>query len=187
MADRTKRALGEALKELLGQKPLEKITIQEITDLCDMNRMTFYYHFHDIYELVEWVLKKETELAVSGKLTYENWQEGLLSVFREIKENKTYIRNLNHTMSRDHLESYLHQLTDSLLLEVLGDLIESEELAEEDEEFIISFYRYAFLGVIMEWIDRNMKDDPEQIVHRLDLITRGVIRQILPRFIGEDQ
>ena len=58
---------------------------------------------------------------------------------------------------------------------------------EEDEEFIISFYRYAFLGVIMEWIDRNMKDDPEQIVHRLDLITRGVIRQILSRFIGEDQ
>ena len=54
MSDLTKRALEQSLKNLLLQKPLHKITISDIADDCGINRMTFYYHFKDIYDLVEW-------------------------------------------------------------------------------------------------------------------------------------
>ena len=50
----TKRALEESLKRLLLEKPLGKITIADITSDCGISRMTFYYHFQDIYDLVEW-------------------------------------------------------------------------------------------------------------------------------------
>ena len=49
----TKRALEESLKRLLLTKPLNKITIADITSDCGISRMTFYYHFQDIYDLVE--------------------------------------------------------------------------------------------------------------------------------------
>lgn len=55
MSNITKRALEQSLKNLLLKKPLTKITISDITADCGMNRMTFYYHFKDIYDLVEWV------------------------------------------------------------------------------------------------------------------------------------
>jgi AcrR family transcriptional regulator len=55
MSKYTKLALGESLKRLLQKKPLSKITITEIVEDCGLNRMTFYYHFKDIYELLEWV------------------------------------------------------------------------------------------------------------------------------------
>ncbi|WP_240928830.1 TetR family transcriptional regulator [Streptococcus alactolyticus] len=54
MTQVTKRALEEALKRLLLEKPLSKITIQDLADECGISRMTFYYHFKDIYDLVEW-------------------------------------------------------------------------------------------------------------------------------------
>ena len=54
MSQFTKRALEDSLKHLLLQKPLNKITINDIAEDCGINRMTFYYHFKDIYDLVEW-------------------------------------------------------------------------------------------------------------------------------------
>ena len=53
MSQVTKRALEASLKNLLLQKPLNKITINDIAEDCGINRMTFYYHFKDIYDLVE--------------------------------------------------------------------------------------------------------------------------------------
>ena len=54
MSQTTKRALEASLKHLLLQKPLKKITINDIAEDCGISRMTFYYHFKDIYDLVEW-------------------------------------------------------------------------------------------------------------------------------------
>ena len=51
----TKRALEQALKSVLKTKNLKKVTIQDIADECGINRNTFYYHFKDIYDLVEWI------------------------------------------------------------------------------------------------------------------------------------
>ncbi len=55
----TKRALEASLKKLLLQKPLNKITINDITEDCGVNRMTFYYHFKDIYDLVDWIMVED--------------------------------------------------------------------------------------------------------------------------------
>lgn len=50
----TKIALEASLKELLKKKPFDKITIADLTEDCGISRMAFYYHFKDIYDLVEW-------------------------------------------------------------------------------------------------------------------------------------
>ena len=53
--DKTKLMLAESLRNLMRKKPLDKIKIHEIVDACGVNRQTFYYHFQDIYALVEWM------------------------------------------------------------------------------------------------------------------------------------
>ncbi|MFR8027761.1 TetR/AcrR family transcriptional regulator, partial [Eisenbergiella massiliensis] len=55
MQNITKTALEASLKKLLLKKPLDKITIRDLTEDCGISRMTFYYHFKDIYDLVEWI------------------------------------------------------------------------------------------------------------------------------------
>lgn len=66
MSQITKRALEQSLKNLLLQKPITKITINDITEDCGINRMTFYYHFKDIYDLVEWSCEEDARKAIEG-------------------------------------------------------------------------------------------------------------------------
>ena len=95
MSKHTKYALGESLKKILQKKPLNKITVTEIVNDCGVNRMTFYYHFHDIYDLLEWVCVKDAEKALEGKSYHSNWQEGLANLLSKVQENKEFVRRLS--------------------------------------------------------------------------------------------
>lgn len=77
MSQVTKRALDQSLKNLLLKKPLTKITVNDIAEDCGINRMTFYYHFKDIYDLVEWVLPGGREKGAGGKENARHMAGGL--------------------------------------------------------------------------------------------------------------
>ena len=55
MSKLTKNSLEQSLKNLLKTKPLNRITINDLVEDCGISRMTFYYHFQDIYEVMEWI------------------------------------------------------------------------------------------------------------------------------------
>ena len=111
MSQITKRALEASLKHLLLQKPLHKITINDITEDCGINRMTFYYHFKDIYDLVEWSCEEDARKALAGNRTYDTWQQGFLQILQAVLENKPFIMNVYHSVSREQVENYLYQVT----------------------------------------------------------------------------
>ena len=108
MAQTTKKAFATSLKKLLSQKPLDKIKITDITEDCEVNRQTFYYHFKDIYDLLEWVYTNEATRALGDKKTYDTWQEGFYEIFEYILENKTFVLNTYNSVSREYLERYLY-------------------------------------------------------------------------------
>ena len=80
----TKQTLSASLKRWMLKKPLDKITIQDLTSDCGMSRMAFYYHFKDIYDLVEWTCVEDATRALQGKKTYDTWQEGLTQIFEAV-------------------------------------------------------------------------------------------------------
>ena len=100
MSNITKRALEASLKNLLLQKPLNKITVGDIANDCGINRMTFYYHFKDIYDLIEWSCVEDATKALEGKKTYDTWQEGFLNIFNAVLDNKPFIMNVYRSVSR---------------------------------------------------------------------------------------
>lgn len=63
MANTTKRMLALCLKNQLTHTTLDNITIRELTDEAGVSRKTFYYHFHDIYDLLEWTLIDDASLC----------------------------------------------------------------------------------------------------------------------------
>ena len=123
MSQTTKRALEASLKNLLLQKSFDKITIADITEDCGVNRMTFYYHFKDIYDLVEWSCIEDAAKALEGKKTYDTWQQGFLQIFQAVLDNKPFITNVYHTVSREHVETYLYKLTYDLLIGVVEEKV----------------------------------------------------------------
>ncbi len=181
MSNITKRALVVSLKRLLGQKPLAKITISDITEDCGINRMTFYYHFKDIFDLIEWACEDEARAALAGKKTYTTWQEGFLEIFRAVQENKPFIMNVYHSVSREQVENYLFQVTYGLIIGVVEEAASGMQVPQKDKEFLAHFYKYACVGLMLDWIRGGMKDDPALIVERLSTIIRGNIAAALER------
>ena len=91
MQNATKYALEASLKKFLLKKPVDKITISDLTNDCGISRMSFYYHFKDIYDLVEWACFEDAAQALQGKKTHDTWQEGLMQIFEAVMENKPFI------------------------------------------------------------------------------------------------
>ncbi len=182
MSQTTKRALEASLKNLLLQKPLDKITISDIAEDCGINRMTFYYHFKDIYDLIEWSCVEDATRALKGKKTYATWQQGFLQIFEAVRANKPFIMNVYRSVSREQVERYLYEVTYHLLLDVVIEEAGDQPIREEDKAFIANFYKYGFVGLMLDWIRDDMKTDPEKIVEKLSLLMRGNFARALDAY-----
>ena len=113
MSQTTKRALEASLKKLLLEKPLNKITINDITEDCGVNRMTFYYHFKDIYDLVDWILTEDATKAMEGCQSFDTWTEAFLDILHQIRDNKALVLNVYRSVGREQVEQYLYKLKKS--------------------------------------------------------------------------
>ena len=182
MSKTTKRALEESLKKLLLSKPLDKITINDLTTDCGISRMTFYYHFQDIYDLAEWACVEDGKRALQDKRTYDTWQEGLEQIFEVVLKNKPFITNVYHSVSKEKIENYLYKLTYELIIGVVEEKSKGTGLSEENKSFIADFHKYGFVGLMLDWIKQGMKEDYHEIVERMSVMLHGNITNSIQNF-----
>ena len=103
-SQQTKQALAAALKELMAQKPIENITIHDLTEHCGIRRQTFYYHFEDVYDLLRWMFQEEGIALLEQQKGALLWQEGLLQLFRYIEENRAVCLCALNSVGRKELK-----------------------------------------------------------------------------------
>lgn len=182
----TKTALAESLKKLVLKKRLEKITINDLTADCGISRMAFYYHFKDIYDLVEWVCMEDGRKALQDKKTYDTWQEGMCQVFDAVLENKDFILNVYRSIGREKIESYLYKFTYDMIKDVVEEKCRGIDLAADHKVFIADFYKYGFVGIMLDWISCGMKADYEEIVENMGVMLHGNIARSIKNFERAD-
>lgn len=181
----TKQAIVAALKRLLGDRPLSKVTVTDIARECGISRMTFYYHFEDIYDLVEWACQDDAARAIAGKKTADTWQTGLLSVFYAVREDRHFIMNVYRCMSRSRIEAFLVPVVHDLMIDVMDECDPGTAVPACDRDFIVRFFEYSLIGCLLAWIDEGMAEEPEAIVERIGVIMDGQMRGALERFSDE--
>ena len=178
-SDATKQALANALKQLLQKKQITKITINDITETCGISRMTFYYHFKDIYDLADWTLQEALHAAIADNRTHENWQQGFLNLLVVLKEHQSLILNAYYAIDREQVERYMRREVEELLLPVVKEQAEGLKISAQGKRRVAAFYSYAFMGVVMEWIQRNMAASPQEIAETTAAMIRGDFRNSL--------
>lgn len=182
MSNLTKRALAAALKKTLMSHDLEKIKISDLTEECGVNRQTFYYHFHDIYDLIDWMYLTEGEAAIGIHRNYHTWQEGLLSAFKVLEKEKGFIQQTFHSRSQVRIMRMLQGAAKDLLIDVLHEVSKGHKVSEESIQFIANFYKFSFAGVVFEWIENDMKESPEKLVDQVATLMHGVFLDTIQKF-----
>ena len=107
----------------------------------------FYYHFKDIYDLVEWSCEEDSKRAADGNTTYDTWEQGFLNIFYAIEENKPFILNVYHYVSQEQITQYLYRVVYRLIKDVVEECAEGMSVREEDKKFIADFYKFAFVEI----------------------------------------
>lgn len=185
MTNNTKNELGRALYTLLGKKNLDRITVADITGLCGLNRQTFYYHFHDVYELAEWLIDREVaELASSENAKTGDWHELLMHIFLRLTESKSVALHLYRSRGWHHIIDYVYRRVSPLLEERARNLVAELQLdvPEDDLLFVVRIYLYALSGVLDAWLSSGMKDSVPGDLDRLFRLLDGSIEHTLSNF-----
>ena len=182
MSQITKKAIEASLKNLLLKKPFDKITINDIAEDCGISRMTFYYHFKDIYDLVEWACEEDVKKILEDKDDYKTWTQGFLNLFEEVLKNKPFILNVYRSVGREQVGNYLYKIVYDLLLNVIEEKAQGMTVRDEDKEFVADFYKYAFVGLMLDWVKNGMKEDPHKIVKKVEFLLSGSLSVSLERF-----
>ena len=161
--DTTQQALANALKQLLQKKQITKITINDIAEACGISRMTFYYHFKDIYDLADWTLQETLHTAIADNRTHDNWQQGFLNLLDVLKAHQPLILNVYRAIDREQVERYMRREVEALLLPVVEEQAAGLQISEKGKHMVAIFYTYAFMGIVLEWIQRNMQASPQEV------------------------
>lgn len=182
MSDLTKHALAVSLKKLLEQKPIDKITVKDIVEDCGVNRHTFYYHFQDIYELIEWFCADEANRVLGTHKTYETWKEGYLDLYAYLHANKPIIMNAYHSNFRNYLEKYIRSLVHPYIVEFLNIQREGINISGEKLEFIADTYTYGIVSVAMDWIANDMTERYSNSMDFFLKLLDGSMKHTLKKF-----
>ena len=175
----TQRLIAQALKTLMSEKPLEKITIQNIADLCGIKRQTFYYHFRDIYDALEWLYEEETVSILQQFSSVENWEDPALLILKYMQENSAACLNVLNSMGNKLIRKFFFQDFYTIYHKAFINLTAGYDLDPKLVDFFARMTVYAIEGSAINWLEEGMKRSPEELVTMVGIYLDGMINILI--------
>lgn len=184
MPNRTKEMLAESLMKLLARRTLDKITIQDIVDDCGYNRQTFYYHFHDIYDLIDWIFAAQTQELIEKCRACGSLDVGVEAVIAYMRENRRLILNILRSVNGEKLLDNLYGSAQSIVLSALENHPGVQELSAEYRELVAEAFKYALAGLLIDWMRAGIPEDRVNKVRTMKAVYIGALEYALDTVRG---
>jgi len=171
----TKLALAQSMKKLMEKRPMKKISVSDIVKECNLNRQTFYYHFKDKYDLVNWIFY--TELIVYIKDTPMEKLQVLEKICEYFYENKEFYKNAFEERGQNSFSEYFTETMHNIMKIQLGEVFKNKK----DLEFYTTFYADAIRLAISKWLMEGAEIPPDKFV---SLLKNTIL--IAAQYLSED-
>jgi probable dihydroxyacetone kinase regulator len=182
----TKRALAAGLKELMKTKNFDKISVADIAGSCGLNRQTFYYHFQDKFDLVNWIYFNELISIVADGLTFENWDSQLCEILTIMKKDQSFFQTTLKSSGNDGFQKYLFRITREVLLDIIRRLAGNHLLSPDSLSFLAEFYTFGIVGIIVQWAQNGMQESPQEISKNLRTLVNESKQFAVSRYYFEN-
>lgn len=175
----TKLKLAASLKELMNDNSFEKITVADITNNCGMHRQTFYYHFQDRYELLDWLLYQELIEPFTADFTLDNMYIKFHNLLTTMNEDKAFYQSAMKINFSD-LANYISKVSSEQFVQIINQIGKYSGISsdKENELILAEFFGYGLSGVVVSWIRNGMKESPTEMTSHLRSMT-SACKQIL--------
>jgi probable dihydroxyacetone kinase regulator len=188
MKQQAKTEIINSFKDLLNKKSIDKITVKEICEHCDVNRQTFYYYFTDIMDIFKYIVSEELSEEIAQNRSFETWESGFLATMNLLKKNSRMTFHIYNSSYWCEANIYFTQFTNKLLEDVVTECSKNMEvyLLHEDKVFVVNFYRHVFNGLIIDWVSEGMKTKPDIILEKLLVMISGNISRSVAVFAKKE-
>ncbi len=188
MAKQTQRFIMSTFMQLLEGESLDKITVRDIVEECEINRNTFYYHYSDIYDLLDDVFRVETEKFMSEDVDENTtFGEEYERAARFVLKYKKAILHIYDSKKRDVLQNYLETLAFSFISRFVKKEADGYGLPDEDIDYITGFYTHAIVGNTLGWIKRKLPSGQEKFIARTAGTFNATVKDMIRQCLEERQ
>ncbi|MGM9615000.1 MAG: TetR/AcrR family transcriptional regulator [Oscillospiraceae bacterium] len=165
----TQKAILQTFTDMLEVMPFDKITVSAIVKECGISPNTFYYHYQDIYELLDiWLLDQLGQYTQDPSAN--DLQSNLKSLLHACRDHSKIVYHIFNSLSRDRLERYVFTVTDDMCYQYVCELTKGRDVSPERLTEISNFCRYAFSGYFLKFLWNNMEDDIDSLVDTLNAL-----------------
>lgn len=189
MRQSTKQALSETFKILLEARTIDKITVKDIVTKCGVNRQTFYYHFRDIYELMEWTLENDIREYLSDISDFSEdslvieWKKSIYHLYQFLYSRKKQILHAYDPVNKTYYENFLLKFITPIIDYRISLCTSASSVPKEKRVFVTKAYTWICLELILEWLEHGMPNEHKiQLDDYLTLVD-GSLDTALERFI----
>jgi len=168
----------------MAERTLDKITVKEVVARCGVNRQTFYYHFRDIYHLLDWMFANEGQEFTKkypNVHSADDGQTAVRSLCTYLQDNRAVMMNIYNSLGRELLDRYLCREMATLLTNSLQARADRAGVTEAQLAFLVNFYKHAFVGASLDWFQKGMPGETEEIVAQFAPILKGTFDSAMKR------
>ena len=185
--EKTKLLIANSLRKLMKKKSLDKIKIREIVEDSGVNRQTFYYHFQDIYALVEWIYTYDGIQIFNEYKDESEWMSVIRRMFDYIEEHQDEIKCVVNSKAEKFFYNFVHEKIGICARMVIECISKGMTVDSYYKGFLADFYTFAVCDVVENWMqNRTMtKMSSEELIHLFELTMLGNVKVALERFEKE--
>ncbi len=182
MGNSTTELLALALKEQLRTTPLDRVTVSGLAARAGITRQTFYYHFSDTYDLATYVFEQEVANHILEHASYDEWASGYLTLLSYLRDNFDQTRAILDSLGHRERDAFFLRQFRIMMRAIVDELIGDLRLSPEDLRFVVDHYAAIVLGHFLRWMSEGARDDPAELVPKIEKALRGTVRATLERF-----
>lgn len=185
--EKTKLLIATSLRKLMKKKSLDKIKIREIVEDCGVNRQTFYYHFQDIYALVEWIYTYDGTQMFNEYKENCNWMQLIKKMFDYLEEHQDEIKCVVNSKAEKFFYNFVYEKIGLCARVVVDCISEGMTVDTYYKAFLADFYTFAVCDVVENWMSNRSttRMSSDELIHLFELTMLGNVKVALERFEKE--
>lgn len=175
--DKTKHLLAHSIQVLMESESLTKITVSAVVANCDVSRQTFYHHFRDKFDLVNWIFYNLFEETFHQIDETSTWEENIAAFLTAIRRQQSFYGNAYSCDSQNCLAQYEFELVYSFYRERMAQ--QTQRQPDGDSLFELELYCRGAVEMTAKWAREGMKQTPEELTRLFRQAMPEQIRQAL--------
>lgn len=158
-SDSTKQAIVSGIKELVSKKNFDKVSVTEISNICNINRNTFYYHFTDKYDVIDWIFQTEINPVISPYISDNKWAECIIALCKHFENEKAFYTSALYNRCPGSLYQILVDHFKNAFMISFEAHYKRLGITGSDKEIVARFYSHGTIDMICDWVSSGMRVD----------------------------